>query len=206
MPDAFSYITDAPDYRHLVDRERYKALYEEVGLVEANRTVRWREEWMKYFQPAPGSAILELGAHNGPNLIHYARRGHLVDGVEISSTLIETFGRSRNLEPPDVETRMRMFPGWIEDFQPPRTYDYVLCTEILEHVPDPVAVLRTARRALAPAGLVYITSPSTHWGNNTHVRGVAPDDLRAWLADAGLAPDSIFVENERTFALASRSS
>jgi 2-polyprenyl-3-methyl-5-hydroxy-6-metoxy-1,4-benzoquinol methylase len=99
-----------------------------------------------------------------------------------------------------------MFPGWIEDFQPPRTYDYVLCTEILEHVPDPVAVLRTARRALAPAGLAYITSPSTHWGNNTHVRGVAPDDLRAWLADAGLAPDSIFVENERTFALASRSS
>src|SRR5262245_40174102 len=58
----YRYISNSPDYRHLDDKERYKALYEEVGTVEANRLIRWREEWMKYFRPRQGASILELGA------------------------------------------------------------------------------------------------------------------------------------------------
>ena len=79
--DNYEYISNSQDYRHLQDRDRYKALYDEVGTVEANRVIQWREEWMKHFKPGPGATILELGAHNGPNLLHYARRGHAMCGV-----------------------------------------------------------------------------------------------------------------------------
>lgn len=202
----FHFISDEPDYRHLQDRDRYKAMYEEVGTVEANRVIRWREEWMRHFHPKPGASILELGAHNGPNLMHYGRLGHEVTGVELSETLIATFEEQKTLEPKNVQDRMHMVQGWIEEFEPPTHYDCVLVTEVLEHVPDPIAILRKAAECVKADGLIYISSPTTHWGNNTHVRGVPPAELGQWLNQVGLEAAELFTEDHGwTFALARRS-
>ena len=198
MTDVFS----NNDYSHLENRDRYEKLYEEVGKVEANKQIVWRECWMYYFKPHRQSYILELGAHNGPNLIHYARQGHHIDGVEISSTLIDTFYKNIIKEPAEVQLRAHMVKGWIEDFKPEKFYDYVLVTEVLEHVADPVVVLKKAFESLHIGGEVYISSPEKHWGNNTHVRGVPPEDLKKWLEDVGFYIDMLKVEHERTFCIA----
>ncbi|MBK6741803.1 MAG: class I SAM-dependent methyltransferase [Hydrogenophilales bacterium] len=190
----FSYISNDADYRHLEDPERYKLLYEEVGSVTANREIRWRSEWMYHFQPRAGATILELGAHNGPNLLHYGRLGHEVIGVELSTTLIATFETQKQLETEDVQARISMRQGWIEAFLPDKRYDYVLVTEVLEHVIDPVNILAKAAECVKPDGEVYISSPTQHWGNNTHVRGVPPKDLAQWLEQANLEPISLFTE------------
>lgn len=42
------------------------------------------------------------------------------------------------------------------------TFDLVLCTEVLEHVPDPVAALRGLRRLLAPGGTLVLSTPQRH--------------------------------------------
>jgi 2-polyprenyl-3-methyl-5-hydroxy-6-metoxy-1,4-benzoquinol methylase len=203
VENKFIYIKDEPDYLHLQNREVYQALYDEVGQVEANKAIKWRGEWMKYFQPEPRSTILELGAHNGPNLIHYGRLGHFVTGVEISNTLIATFEKFKAFETADTQKRINMIQQWIEDFYTKKKYDYVLCTEILEHVADPVKVLKTAHSSIKKSGFVYISSPLSHWGNNTHVRGVPPQDLEKWLHEARLVSSKMFVENnERTFCIA----
>jgi SAM-dependent methyltransferase len=39
------------------------------------------------------------------------------------------------------------------------TFDSVLCTEVLEHVPDPLTVMREFHRILVPGGRVLITVP-----------------------------------------------
>jgi SAM-dependent methyltransferase len=39
------------------------------------------------------------------------------------------------------------------------TYDLVLCNQVLEHVPDPLAVLREIRRVLKPGGQAWISAP-----------------------------------------------
>jgi 2-polyprenyl-3-methyl-5-hydroxy-6-metoxy-1,4-benzoquinol methylase len=200
-------IKDEPDYSHLGDREKYQRMYDEVGRVEANRQIRWREEWMHNFAPKPESSILELGAHNGPNLMYYGRLGHVVHGIDISDTLIETFNRCRDLESDDFKRRVWLKKAWIESYVPEREYDYVLVTEILEHVSDPVEVLRTAGRAVSASGEIYISSPTTHWGNNTHVRGVPPKELRVWLRKASLRAKKIWKEeNGWTFCIAQRRS
>lgn len=201
---AYRFISNEPDYRHLRDPERYRALYEEVGTVEANTHLKWREEWMKHFHPRPASLILELGSHNGPNLVHYARLGHRLHGVELSSTLLATCRRHVALEPPDVQARITLSQGWIEEYRPDPIYDHVLCTEVLEHVVDPTSILRVAARGLKADGSLYVTSPTSHWGNNTHVRGVPVAELEVWLADAGLAATRAWSEDNRTFCHACR--
>ena len=158
------------------------------------------------FSPSTCSTILELGAHNGPNLLHYAREGHTVHGVEISDTLIATFSGFAARESPDIQARMSIMQGWIEDFEADETYDYVLVTEVLEHAADPTAILRVAALSLKQNGQVYVSSPSVLWGNNTHVRAVAPADLMAWLDAAGLTPTSLWESEERTFCYARRKS
>lgn len=39
------------------------------------------------------------------------------------------------------------------------SFDAVMCTEVLEHVPDPVAALKELHRVLKPGGLLLITAP-----------------------------------------------
>jgi len=42
---------------------------------------------------------------------------------------------------------------------PDATYDLVLCTQVMEHVPDPVAVLREFHRVLKPGGEAWLSAP-----------------------------------------------
>jgi len=197
----YKFISDEKDYRHLDDKDRYIKLYEEVGTVAANLKIEWRSEWMKYFNPKLDSTILELGSHNGPNLLKYARDGFQIDGVELSQTLIETFKKNLGNEPEEVRRRINLYKSWIEDFKIDKRYDYVLVTEILEHVKDPIEILKVAKKHLNKNGLVYISSPSTHWGNNTHVRGVPKNSLLIWLEKSELSSIEIWEEGGRTFCI-----
>jgi SAM-dependent methyltransferase len=43
------------------------------------------------------------------------------------------------------------------------SYDAVLCTEVLEHVPDPNRLFREIARLLEPGGVLILTTPQT-WG------------------------------------------
>lgn len=43
---------------------------------------------------------------------------------------------------------------------PDAFFDYVCCTEVIEHVEDPFALIAGLRRILKPNGLLYITTPN----------------------------------------------
>lgn len=43
--------------------------------------------------------------------------------------------------------------------EPGSSFDAVLCTEVLEHVPDPVAAIREFNRLLRPGGILILTVP-----------------------------------------------
>ena len=191
------------DYHsHLTDRGAYRRAYERV--YQKPRRVA-AMAWMKPFAPKAQSQILELGPGNGGNLLHYARLGHTMHGVEVSDTAIGIIQDHLAMEPEEVRARVTVEQGFAEDYRPAKTFDYVICCEVLEHVIDPVAVLGAMCRALNPEGVGYVTGPTGRklydWG---HVRVVTPKILEGWTQAAGLKIDACKEDERRTYCWVSR--
>jgi 2-polyprenyl-3-methyl-5-hydroxy-6-metoxy-1,4-benzoquinol methylase len=100
-----------------------------------------------------GETILELGPAEGVMTALLARTGKrltLVDGSE-------AFCRSLASRFPDARVVHALF----EDFATQERYDNVVLGHVLEHVDDPVAILRSVRGWLAPGGRVLAAVPNS---------------------------------------------
>jgi SAM-dependent methyltransferase len=77
---------------------------------------------------------------------------------------------------------------------PDGSFDVVLCTEVLEHVYEPVRVVREAARILTPGGYLFLSAPL---GSGLHQEpyhfygGFTPHFYRRTLAELGLDDVSI---------------
>jgi 2-polyprenyl-3-methyl-5-hydroxy-6-metoxy-1,4-benzoquinol methylase len=104
---------------------------------------------------AAGAACLELGPAEGLLSEHlaqrYGRELSLVDGSEIFCSIL----RDRF---PTADIVCSLF----EDYAPERTYDFIVMGHVLEHVADPVALLRRARGWLSPGGCVFVAVPNAN--------------------------------------------
>ncbi len=73
---------------------------------------------------------------------------------------------------------------------PDASFDAILCTEVLEHVPDPVRVLGEISRLLRPGGQAFLSAPL---GSGLHQQpyhfygGFTPYFYQRFLAQNGLA-------------------
>ena len=74
------------------------------------------------------------------------------------------------------------------------SFDVVLCTEVLEHVPEPIAVINEIGRVLRPGGRLFVSAPL---GSGLHQQpyhfygGYTPHFYRRFLPKAGLRIVSI---------------
>lgn len=102
-----------------------------------------------------GPNVLEMGYGDGQwtgRLIERFGRTHIVDA---SAKLLEEAGRRHG-------QRAVRFQSLFEVFDPPADlrFNTIVATHILEHVDDPVAVLKRARTWLAPTGRILVVVPN----------------------------------------------
>jgi SAM-dependent methyltransferase len=72
------------------------------------------------------------------------------------------------------------------------SFDGVVLKDLLEHVADPVAVVREAHRLLRPGGRVFASSPDAQrwvWDDYTHRRPFTRRAFRLLFADQGFVVD-----------------
>ncbi|MGD0196712.1 MAG: class I SAM-dependent methyltransferase [Solirubrobacteraceae bacterium] len=99
---------------------------------------------------APGR-VLDVGCGGGELLAYYAARGWESFGIDPSSSAARA-ARARGAT---------VHQGTLAD-QPwaPGSFDIVVFSHSLEHIPEPLAALLTARELLAPGGRLAIAAPN----------------------------------------------
>jgi SAM-dependent methyltransferase len=100
-----------------------------------------------------GPDVLEMGYGHGvwsPSVIKRFGKSHVVDA---SLELIES---AKGI----YKDKLTTYHSYFEEFEAPKTFNSVICTYVMEHVIDPVAVLGRARQWLRPDGLLFIAVPN----------------------------------------------
>ncbi|HTE62607.1 MAG TPA: methyltransferase domain-containing protein, partial [Solirubrobacteraceae bacterium] len=101
--------------------------------------------------PAPGARLLEVGFGTGDQLVRMRELGWQVSGVDIDPVVVAA-ARERGLDVHHGELAARGFPDGC--------FDAVYLSHVVEHVLDPVALLRECCRVLAPGGRLVAITPN----------------------------------------------
>src|SRR6185437_13474935 len=101
----------------------------------------------------PPARLVEGGVGGGANLVTFRDLGYRVSGFDL---MPESVAHCRTLGINDVRTHDLQQPWPIED----GPASVVVMLDVIEHVPDPVAVLRNAASTLAPDGGIVLTVPA----------------------------------------------
>jgi SAM-dependent methyltransferase len=133
--------------------------------------------------PLPAGRLLEMGCGAGRMLVEWARLGHSGEAVDLDATARKLAGRS---------VKEFEIPFTVSDAATGTEFDYLVATEVLEHVERPAELLKSWTSKLRDGGIALLTVPAfPHlWGKSDewagHVQRFEPDQFRAMVELAGL--------------------
>ncbi|MEM0911076.1 MAG: bifunctional 2-polyprenyl-6-hydroxyphenol methylase/3-demethylubiquinol 3-O-methyltransferase UbiG [Pseudomonadota bacterium] len=100
--------------------------------------------------------ILDIGCGGGILSEALAAKGAAVTGIDMVEASIEV-ARLHLLESGvDVNYQLSTAEAWAEKH--PQQYDVVCCLEMLEHVPDPASIVKSAAKLVKPGGTVVFST------------------------------------------------
>lgn len=129
----------------------YQAIHDGERPVE--KDARYRA-FFRGFDATRPQRVLDIGCGSGDLLQEVQRLGHEVWGVDFDPISIER-ARARGLK--------NVCCGSVEGFfqsHPELTFDQITAFDVVEHLTDPIAVLRRVRDALKPGGALTVTVPN----------------------------------------------
>ncbi|MCD9026930.1 bifunctional 2-polyprenyl-6-hydroxyphenol methylase/3-demethylubiquinol 3-O-methyltransferase UbiG [Luteimonas sp. BDR2-5] len=152
--------------------------------------------------------VLDVGCGGGLLSEAMARRGARVTAIDLSEDLIRV-AKLHALES-GVEVDYRVQPVEALAAERPGSFDVVTCMEMLEHVPDPAAILQACATLLKPGGQLFVSTlnrtPAAFAlaivgaeyvarllprGTHQYSAFIRPSELAAWLRAADLAIEDV---------------
>lgn len=158
------------------------------------------------FPLAPGDRVLDLGCGAGRHAFECYRRGaHVValdqNGEEVAD-VARWFAAMRQAgEAPAAATAVAVRGDALRLPFPDDSFDRVIVSEVMEHIPDDHGLLAEMVRVLRPGGLIAVTVPrygpekvcwalsdAYHEVDGGHIRIYRADQLLERIREAGLEP------------------
>jgi len=150
-----------------------------------------------------GRKVLDVGCGGGLLSEAMARKGATVTALDLADDLLQVArlhaldaGIEVNYVRESAESHAAVHAG---------EYDVVTCMEMLEHVPDPTAVVAALGQLVKPGGHVFVSTLNRTLkayalavlgaeyvlrllptGTHTYEKFIRPSELKQWARDAGL--------------------
>ncbi len=163
-----------------------------------------RLEYVERAGKLQGRKVLDVGCGGGLLAEAMARKGAEVTGLDLADELLQVArlhaleaGVAVNYVLETAEAHAESHAG---------EYDAITCMEMLEHVPDPTAVIAALGRLVKPGGDVFVSTLNRTLkayalavvgaeyvlrllptGTHTYEKFIRPSELRQWSRAAGLA-------------------
>jgi 2-polyprenyl-6-hydroxyphenyl methylase / 3-demethylubiquinone-9 3-methyltransferase len=150
-----------------------------------------------------GRRVLDVGCGGGLLAEGMARRGARVTGIDLASGALEV-ARLHAMES-GIAVEYRLVATEMLAESEPGAYDIVTCLEMLEHVPEPAAILSAISRLVRPGGDVVCSTINRNpkafalaivgaeyvfgllpKGTHQYARLIRPSELARWARAAGL--------------------
>ena len=159
----------------------------------------------------PGHRVLDMGAGAGRHAFEVFKRGADIVALDYSlADLKDVSGlfaamADAGAAPASASATTVNGDGTRLPF-PDATFDRIICSEVIEHIPDDAAAARELARVLKPGGTLAVTVPTWFpekvcWAlseeyhapfvEGGHVRIFTQAQLRERFAEAGLVPGAV---------------
>jgi 2-polyprenyl-6-hydroxyphenyl methylase / 3-demethylubiquinone-9 3-methyltransferase len=167
-----------------------------------------RLEWIDGHARLASKRVLDVGCGGGILAEAMARRGAEVTGIDLSEKGL----RVAELHVLESKLAVRYEKASAEAYAETHAgeFDVVTCMELLEHVPEPAAMVAACAALIRPGGRVFFSTinrnPKSYLfavigaeyvlkllpkGTHDYLRFIKPSELARWSRAAGLKPDEL---------------
>jgi 2-polyprenyl-6-hydroxyphenyl methylase / 3-demethylubiquinone-9 3-methyltransferase len=160
--------------------------------------------WIDQQAGLKGKRVLDVGCGGGILADSMARRGASVLGIDLAAKPLKV-AQLHALESGTRDVEYREVAAETLAADMPAQFDAVTCMEMLEHVPDPAAIVQACATLTKPGGMTFFStinrSPKAFLfaivgaehvlnllpkGTHEYARFIRPSELAQWCRDAGL--------------------
>ncbi len=164
-----------------------------------------RLDWIDAQARLAGKAVLDVGCGGGILADAMARRGAQVLGIDLASKPLKVARlHAMEAQTPSIAYREVAAEALAEEM--PGHFDVITCMEMLEHVPDPSAIVRACATLAKPGGWVFFSTINRNAkafvfaivgaeyvlgllpkGTHEYARFIRPSELALWCRQADLS-------------------
>ena len=162
-----------------------------------------RANYIDRHSPVSGKQLVDVGCGGGILAEAMAQRGATVTGIDMGEAPLSV----AKLHQLESGVEVEYFQSTAEDLaaNSPASFDIVCCLEMLEHVPDPGAVIKACADMAKPGAALYFSTINRNpkaflfaivgaehilqllpAGTHEYDKFIKPSELAGWIRDAGL--------------------
>ena len=167
-----------------------------------------RLEWINARVPLAGKQVCDVGCGGGILAESIAKKGATVTGIDLSEKALKV-ADLHSLES-GIKVRYELISAEDLAAREAGQYDVVTCMEMLEHVPDPTAIVQACAKLVKPGGHIFFSTlnrnPKSYLfaiigaeyvlgllprGTHDYAKFITPAELSGFARTAGLEVEAL---------------